>query len=75
MHGVRQAHAARGHAETHLLLHTPTVPLTPQPSCSAPGWRVAHRHADPLVHEITAEQLASIAAADARSAWAPAPAV
>ena len=26
-----------------------------------PGWRLAHRHADPLVHEITMEQLASIA--------------
>jgi ketosteroid isomerase-like protein len=25
------------------------------------GWRLAHRHADPLVHEITAEQAASIA--------------
>lgn len=25
------------------------------------GWRLAHRHADPLVHEITAEQFASIA--------------
>lgn len=25
------------------------------------GWRLAHRHADPLVHEITHEQLASIA--------------
>jgi ketosteroid isomerase-like protein len=25
------------------------------------GWRRAHRHADPFVHEITAEQFASIA--------------
>jgi ketosteroid isomerase-like protein len=25
------------------------------------GWQLAHRHADPLVHEITAEQAASIA--------------
>jgi ketosteroid isomerase-like protein len=26
-----------------------------------PGWRLAHRHADPLVHGITSEQMASIA--------------
>jgi hypothetical protein len=25
-----------------------------------PGWRLVHRHADPLVHEITIEQIASI---------------
>ena len=25
------------------------------------GWLLAHRHADPLVHEITVEQAASIA--------------
>jgi ketosteroid isomerase-like protein len=25
------------------------------------GWKLAHRHADPLVHEITADQLASLA--------------
>ena len=28
VHGVRQAHAVRGRAEAHMLLHTPTVPLT-----------------------------------------------
>jgi ketosteroid isomerase-like protein len=26
-----------------------------------PGWRLAHRHADPLVHEISSELMASIA--------------
>jgi hypothetical protein len=26
-----------------------------------PGWRLAHRHADPLVHEITSEQVTSLA--------------
>jgi ketosteroid isomerase-like protein len=26
-----------------------------------PGWQLAHRHADPLVHEITTGQLASLA--------------
>jgi ketosteroid isomerase-like protein len=26
-----------------------------------PWWQLAHRHADPLVHEITIEQAASIA--------------
>jgi hypothetical protein len=25
-----------------------------------PGWRLVHRHADPLVHEITSEQMVSI---------------
>ena len=28
MHGVRQTHPVRGRAEAHVLLHTPTVPLT-----------------------------------------------
>ncbi len=28
VHGVRQTHPVRGRAEAHVLLHTPTVPLT-----------------------------------------------
>jgi hypothetical protein len=29
MHGIGQTHAVSGRTETHLLLHTPAIPLTP----------------------------------------------
>jgi integrase len=54
MHGVGQAYAVRGRTETHVLLHTPTVPFPPLPerrpaasarraqptrACAPGGWR------------------------------------
>ncbi|HEY7691297.1 MAG TPA: nuclear transport factor 2 family protein [Gaiellaceae bacterium] len=36
-----------------------------------PAWRLVHRHADPLVHEIGEEQLGTLLRGEAGEPWAP----